>query len=80
MTSERVSNLQLLNNTEFRLKFRTGDKNNGGSDISNVNDAIVGEIFLLKQANAGGHPALYICVDNEGGIKKIHQFTASDLI
>ena len=79
MASENISNLQLLNNTEFRLKFRTGDKNNSGSDISNVNDAIVGEIFLLKQANAG-HPALYICVNNEGEIKKIHQFTASDLI
>ncbi len=78
--SSSVSNLQLLNNTEFRLKFRTGDKNNGGSDISNVNDAIVGEIFLLKQANAGGHPALYICVNNEGEIKKIHQFTGTDLV
>ena len=78
--SSSVSNLQLLNNTEFRLKFRTGNKNNGGSDISNVSDAIVGEIFLLNNASPGGHPALYVCVNTQGEIKKIYQFTASDII
>lgn len=77
--SSNVSNLQLLNNTEYRIKFRTGDSNNG-SDISNVNDAIVGEIFLLNQSAPGEHPALYICVNSQGEIKKIYQFTASDLI
>tara|TARA_X000000950_G_C13911634_1_gene659186 strand:- start:831 stop:1067 length:237 start_codon:yes stop_codon:yes gene_type:complete len=77
--SSNVSNLQLLNNTEHRLKFRTGDKNKN-SDISDVKDAIVGEIFLLNRASAGGHPALYVCVNTQGEIKKIHQFTVSDLI
>ena len=38
--SSSVSNLQLLNNTEHRVKFKTG------SDINNVNDSIVGELFL----------------------------------
>tara|TARA_B100000989_G_scaffold292606_1_gene268774 strand:- start:9282 stop:9521 length:240 start_codon:yes stop_codon:yes gene_type:complete len=78
--SSNVSNLQLLNNTEHRLKFRTGDKNNNNSDISDVKDAIVGEIFLLNQVSAGGHPALYVCVNTQGEIKKIYQFTASDII
>lgn len=36
----KVSNLQLLNNTEHRVKFKTG------SDIVNVKDPIVGELFL----------------------------------
>lgn len=38
--SSSVSNLQLLNNTEHRVKFKTG------SDISNVNDPIVGEMLV----------------------------------
>ena len=40
--SSSVSNLQLLNNTEHRLKFKTG------SDINNVKDAVLGELFLEK--------------------------------
>lgn len=40
--SSSVSNLQLLNNTEHRLKFKTG------SDIDNVKDPIPGELFLEK--------------------------------
>jgi hypothetical protein len=36
----KVSNLQLLNNTEHRVKFKTG------SDIDNAKDPIVGELFL----------------------------------
>lgn len=39
MTSSS-SNLQLLNNTEHRVKFKTG------SDIVNAKDPIVGELFL----------------------------------
>jgi len=38
--SSSVSNLQLLNNTEHRVKFKTG------SDIVNAKDPIVGELFL----------------------------------
>ena len=40
--SSSVSNLQLLNNTEHRVKFKTG------SDINNVEDAVPGELFLEK--------------------------------
>lgn len=36
----KVSNLQLLNNTEHRVKFKTG------SGIDNVNDPIVGEMLV----------------------------------
>lgn len=36
----KVSNLQLLNNTEHRVKFKAG------SDIDNVNDSIVGEMLV----------------------------------
>ena len=38
--SSSVSNLQLLNNTEHRVKFKTG------SGIDNVNDPIVGEMLV----------------------------------
>jgi len=43
--SSSVGNLQLLNNTEHRVKFKTG------SDINNVLDPIVGEIFLENPNN-----------------------------
>ena len=36
----KVSNLQLLNNTEHRVKFKTG------SDIDNVKDPMIGELFV----------------------------------
>ena len=38
--SSSISNLQLLNNTEHRVKFKTG------SDINNVKDPIVGEMLV----------------------------------
>ena len=43
-----------------------------------LKDPLVGELLLDKTGDIG--PALYVCTDTQGGIKKIHQFTASDLI
>ena len=64
--SSSVSNLQLLNNTEYRVKFKTG------SDINNVKDPILGEIFL----EIGSNPALYSCTDTSGTISKVTDLTA----
>ena len=64
--SSSVSNLQLLNNTEYRVKFKTG------SDINNVKDPILGEIFL----ETGSNPALYSCTDTSGTISKVTDLTA----
>ena len=44
--SSSVSNLQLLNNTEHRVKFKTG------SDINNALNPLVGEMFLEKIGQA----------------------------
>ena len=48
---------QYLNNTEYRIKIRTG------SDIEKAKkDAICGELLLATGAN----PALYICSETAG--------------
>lgn len=61
----KVSNLQLLNNTEHRVKFKTG------SDIDNVKDPILGEFFLEN----GLSPALYACSNKDGTISKVADLT-----
>ena len=48
---------QYLNNTEYRIKIRTG------SDIENAkNDAICGEMLLVT----GASPVLYVCTETAG--------------
>jgi len=48
---------QYLNNTEYRIKIRTG------KDIQNAaNDGICGEMFLVT----GASPAMYICTETAG--------------
>ena len=48
---------QYLNNTEYRIKIRTG------SDIENAKkDAICGEMFLVT----GVSPTFYICTQTAG--------------
>ena len=48
---------QYLNNTEYRIKIRTGE------DIQNVtNDGVCGEMFLVT----GASPAMYICTESVG--------------
>ena len=48
---------QYLNNTDYRIKIRTGQ------DIQNaVNDGICGEMFLVT----GASPAMYICTETAG--------------
>ena len=48
---------QYLNNSEYRIKIRTG------SDIEKAKkDAICGELLLVTGAN----PALYICSETAG--------------
>jgi hypothetical protein len=61
----KVSNLQLLNNTEHRVRFKTG------SDIDNVKDPILGEFFLEN----GLSPALYACSNKDGTISKVADLT-----
>ena len=48
---------QYLNNTEYRIKIRTG------SDIENAkNDAICGEMLLVT----GASPSIYVCTETAG--------------
>ena len=48
---------QYLNNTEYRIKIRTG------SDIENAKkDAICGEGLLVT----GASPAIYVCTETAG--------------
>lgn len=48
---------QYLNNTEHRIKIRTG------SDIANAKkDAICGEMLLVT----GASPAIYVCTETAG--------------
>ena len=48
---------QYLNNTEYRIKIRTG------LDIENAkNDAICGEMFLVT----GASPSIYVCTETAG--------------
>ena len=65
--SSSVSNLQLLNNTEHRVKFKTG------LDIDNVDDPLVGEVFLEAPNE---NPALYTCTNTSGLISKVTNLTA----
>lgn len=49
---------QYLNNTEFRIKIKTG------ADISNAKkDCVCGELFLVTGA---GSPSLYVCTETSG--------------
>lgn len=58
MNSEAINySGQYLNNTEYRIKIRTG------SDIKNaINNAICGEMFLVTGAN----PCAYVCTQTAG--------------
>lgn len=48
---------QYLNNTEYRIKIRTG------SNIENAKkDAICGEMLLVT----GASPAIYVCTETAG--------------
>tara|TARA_B100001093_G_C26857883_1_gene1028328 strand:+ start:5650 stop:5871 length:222 start_codon:yes stop_codon:yes gene_type:complete len=48
---------QYLNNTEYRIKIRTG------SDIENAkNDSICGEMLLVT----GASPSIYVCTETAG--------------
>ena len=58
MNSEEINySGQYLNNTEYRIKIRTG------SDIEKAkNDAICGEMLLVT----GASPAIYVCTQTAG--------------
>jgi len=61
---------QYLNNTQHRIKIRTG------SDINEAKkDAVCGEMFLVT----GDYPAVYICTEtadvNEAVIYKVADLT-----
>jgi hypothetical protein len=61
---------QYLNNTQHRIKIRTG------SDINEAKkDAVCGEMFLVT----GSYPAVYICTEtadvNEAVIYKVADLT-----
>lgn len=62
-----ASNLQLLNNTEHRLKFKTGSDINNALNGSVLKDPLVGELLFEKT----GDPALYVCTDTSGTISKV---------
>ena len=63
---------QYLNNTEYRIKIRTG------SDIEKAkNDAICGEMLLVT----GVSPAIYVCTqtagENDAVIYKLPDLTST---